>query len=308
MLLKIFCYGKYCIPLLHCFFINALSDIYLFIFIILRYDITVDDVRRGVNDTTSAALLTGTTISGGRQPKIKGTTCHMHAQELVVTHALGLRTRRKRGFGVIDEFESGKLVSKIMDKKAKSRFVKYKEFCKNKLSMDVIKLLIPNETRVSGVFTMYESLLRSMKCINQYCLLSTEANLYSDVILTEKQWTSVAETYALLLITNRLAMTSQIDSVDANCFSYFNVAKTRDSVLKITQMGMNVVDVNSGWAPTIEPSAIPTVHKEYFELEIETQNLIDRFVKEYDNYFPFPDSDQIQMMLLHPVMAWKGLE
>ena len=71
---------------------------------LLRYDITIDDVRRGVHDTTSAALLTGTTISGGRQPKVKGTTFHMHAQELVVTHALGLRTRRKRGVGVVDEF------------------------------------------------------------------------------------------------------------------------------------------------------------------------------------------------------------
>ena len=240
----------------------------------------------------------------------------MHAQELVVTHALGLRTRRKRGIGVVDEFASGKLlrdavkklVSKIMDKKAKSRFVKYRDFCKRTLTMDVIKLLIPNETRVSGVFTMYESLLRSMKCITQYCLLSTEANLYADLILTEAQWTSVAETYALLLTTNRLAMTSQIDSVDANCFSYYNVAKTRDSLLKITQMGINVIDVNSGWAPTMEPSALPTVHKEYFELQLETKTLIDRFVNEYDTYFPFPDSDQIQMMLLHPVMTWKGLE
>ena len=48
----------------------------------------------------------------------------MHAQELVVTHALGLRTRKKRGVGVIDSFESGrllrdcvkKLVSRLMDK------------------------------------------------------------------------------------------------------------------------------------------------------------------------------------------------
>ena len=141
MLLKTYCYGKYCIHLLHCFFYQCIISLIILIFFILSYDITVDDVRRGINDTTSAALLTGTTISGGRQPKIKGTTCHMHAQELVVTHALGLRTRRKRGFGVVDEFESGKLlrdavkklVSKIMDKKAKSRFVKYKEFCKNKL-------------------------------------------------------------------------------------------------------------------------------------------------------------------------------
>jgi hypothetical protein len=212
----------------------------------------------------------------------------MHAQELVVTHALGLRTRKKRGVGVIDSFESGrllrdyvkKLVSRLMDKKSKSRFVKYKEYCKRTLSMDVIKLLIPNETRVSGVFAMYESLLRSMICINNYCLRSQEANQYSDLILSEQQWTSVVETYALLLHTNRLAMTSQIDSVDANCFSYYNVAKTRDSILKITQMGINVIDVSSSWAPTTDPLQIPVVHKEYYELQSDTNELIDRLVKE----------------------------
>lgn len=239
----------------------------------------------------------------------------MHAQELVVTHALGLRTRRKRNIGIVDQFESGrllrdvvkKLVSKIMDKKAKSRFMKYKDYCKRVLSYDVIKLLIPNETRVSGVFTMYETLLRSMKCINQYCLRSTEANLYADAILTEAQWSAVAETYSLLKITNRLAMTSQIDNVDANCFSYFNVAKTRDSLLIITQMGIDVIDVSLTWEPTLEASQLPTVHKEYYELQEETHTLIDRLVNEYSTYFPFPDSDQIQMMLLHPVMVWKGL-
>ncbi len=173
--------------------------------------------------------------------------------------------------------------------------------------MDVIKLLIPNETRVSGVFTMYESLLRSMRCVNNYCYRSAESNLYEDVVLTEAEWTSVAETYALLKITNRLAMTSQIDNIDANCFSYFNVAKTRDSLVMITEMGLNVLDVSATWAPTLEPSLIPTVTKGYHQLELATQTLIGRLVKEYDTYFPFPDSDQIQMMLLHPVMVWKGL-
>ena len=240
----------------------------------------------------------------------------MHAQELVVTHALGLRTRKKRGFGVVDSFDSGrllrdrvkKLVSKIMDKKAKSRFQKYKDYCKRTLSMDVIKLLIPNETRVSGVFSMYESLLRSMKCINNYCLRSTEANLYEDLVLKDSEWTAVAETYALLLTTNRLAMTSQIDNIDANCFSYYNVAKTRDSLLKISEMGLTVINLSVTWPPSMDPSQIPTVQKEYLELEDSTKELISRFVKEYDHYFPFPDSDQIQMMLFHPVMVWKGLE
>ncbi len=115
---------------------------YVLSILCFRYDITIDDVRRGVNDTTSAALKAGTTISGGRQPKQKGTTCQMHAQELVVTHALGLRTRKKRGFGVVDSFESGrllrervkKLVSKIMDKnqRAASKNIRNiaKELCR----------------------------------------------------------------------------------------------------------------------------------------------------------------------------------
>ena len=60
----------------------------------------------------------------------------MHAQELVVTHALGLRERSRQGV-VTDKYEPGKtlrnrtkaLLSKIMDKKAKGRFKEYKAMC-----------------------------------------------------------------------------------------------------------------------------------------------------------------------------------
>jgi hypothetical protein len=64
-----------------------------------------------VNDTTNNTLLTGREVAGGREPKQRGTTCHMHAQELVVTHALGLRERSKQGI-VTDKFEAGKNSSK----------------------------------------------------------------------------------------------------------------------------------------------------------------------------------------------------
>jgi hypothetical protein len=132
-----------------------------------RYNITRDDVFRGVNDTTNSALLTGREIAGGRTPAQRGTTCHMHAQELVVTHALGLGERSKAGV-VTDQYEAGKnirnkvknLLSKIMDKKAKGRFKEYKMMCQEYLHCNAPKLELPNDTRVSGVFRMYQSALR----------------------------------------------------------------------------------------------------------------------------------------------------
>jgi hypothetical protein len=63
--------------------------------VLAGYDIKVDDVYHVVNDTTNSALRTGITISDGRTPIRRGTTCHMHTQELVVGHAMGIRIRKQ---------------------------------------------------------------------------------------------------------------------------------------------------------------------------------------------------------------------
>jgi hypothetical protein len=112
-----------------------------------RYGITSQDIFRGVNDTTNAALRTGLLISSGRGPTEKGKTCFMHAQELVLKHALGLSTRKGKGGLPNDEFASGvnmrdrvKLwLSRVMDKKSKTCFNKYRQYCKNQLGVDVIR-------------------------------------------------------------------------------------------------------------------------------------------------------------------------
>lgn len=62
---------------------------------------------RGIKDTTTSAWKTGELVSMGRVPNVKGTTCHMHTQELVVKHALGIATRSVRGKGVVDSFAEG---------------------------------------------------------------------------------------------------------------------------------------------------------------------------------------------------------
>jgi hypothetical protein len=62
-------------------------------------------------------------IAGNCQPLIKGQTFNMHAQELVVTHALGLRKCSKNKIvtvsfelGVILKEKFKLLVSKLMNK------------------------------------------------------------------------------------------------------------------------------------------------------------------------------------------------
>lgn len=278
----------------------------------IRYGISKHDILRGVNDTTNSALLTGVTISDGRTPNVKGTTCFMHAQELVVVHALGLRQRTKNGES--DEFVESKalrdktklLLSKIMDKKSKQRYDRYIKFCKDHFKSEAIKLLVPNETRVSGVFTMYQSAIRSRKLINLYCSRSTDAPLFSDLLLNDTDWIFIAETYSILQTTNLIAMTSQEDNVDSNCFSYYQVSQARH-LLK-TSKSYNIIDLCDHWTPETEVIKIPKVTRKREQLLPCSQKLIDRLVSEFDRYFPSPDSDQIMMMVLHPVMVWSGFK
>lgn len=250
-------------------------------------------------------------ISDGREPVIRGTTCHMHAQELVVQHALGIRDRTRMRIP-IDQYPEGKslkekvkkLLSVIMDKHNKQRFKQYHDYCKMNMTIDVNKLYLPNDTRVSGIFYMYESCLRSRRCINFYLTGSPEKNFYDKYKLTESEWQLVAETHAVLKVMNVLAMTSQKESVDSNCFSYYSVANARYFVeVKKT---LKVVDICNTWNPSTPISKWPMVTMAIGQLKDDTQVLLKRLVKEFDHYFPGPDSDQKMMMVLHPVMVWRG--
>jgi hypothetical protein len=236
----------------------------------------------------------------------------MHAQELVLKHALGLATRKGRGGEPDDEFASGKnlrdrvkaWLSRVMDKKSKSRFNKYKQYCKSRLGVDVIRFALPNETRVAGVYLMYASALRSRKTLMQYCNNSAEAMQYDALKLTELEWIQLSETYAVLSIAHKLAMVSQQESADSNCFSYFQVVNAQYAICK--HPDINVPDMSVFWDPDTELERIPTVNKTRDTLSKDTTELMSRFEKEFKRYFPKPDSDQIAMMVFHPVMVWMG--
>jgi hypothetical protein len=281
--------------------------------LILRFGITKQDIFRGINDTTNSALLTGKLIADGRTPVIRGTTCHMHAQELVVQHALGLRDRTRMQ-QTIDAFPEGKalkekvkiLVSAIMNKHNKKRYIQYHDYIRLNLKQEVRKLYIPNDTRVSGIFYMYESVLRSRKCIHFYLTGSSEKEFYRKLQLSETEWQLVAETHAVLKVMNVLAMTSQKETVGSNCFSYYSVANARYFVE--SKKKLKVLEIFGNRYPSTEISKWPMVNMTIEQLKPDTQMLIERLVKEFDHYFKGPDSDQVMMMVFHPVMVWRGLK
>ena len=136
-----------------------------------------NDVFRSVNDTTASAVKTGLIVSQGQKALCGGgTSCIMHAQELVLKNDLGLAILKKGG-EVVDSFEVGKnlrdkakaLGSKIMDKKAKGRRKEYSEVAKDTYGNAANIILLPNDTQVSEVHMMFESLLHAKSLISLLC-------------------------------------------------------------------------------------------------------------------------------------------
>lgn len=266
---------------------------------------------RGVNDTTNSALLTGRLIAENRVPDNQGTTCHMHTQELVLQHAVGIRerTRNKEAF---DDFKQGlelttkvkKLCKYMMNKHHKNRYKDYQEYCERVVKTKVRKLVVPNDTRVSGIFFMFESILQSYKALSRFMSGSAYKNELAPFLLTSSEWQLVAEFYAVMKIMNVLAMTSQKQSVDSNCFSYFNVTYARWKIE--SAKNLKVVEL-SPHNPLMDFSKIPLHSLEIEQLNPLTQEFMQRLVKEFDFYFKYPDGDQTHMMVFHPVMMWRGL-
>jgi hypothetical protein len=131
-----------------------------------RIGITQEDIFSAINDTSNSAVLAGKQIAGTNVPG----TCDMHVFELALKHATGMKSRSKNKVicdqnpefvALHDKFNT--LVSWITNKKAKSRFCKYSE----SHSGQVIVLEQPGDTRVSGISTFCEDLIRSRYTLDE---------------------------------------------------------------------------------------------------------------------------------------------
>jgi hypothetical protein len=133
-----------------------------------------------------------------------------------------------------------------------------------------------------------------------------DKNDFQKLVLTPIEWQFMAELHSVMKVINILAMTSQRQSVDSNCFSYYSVAYARFFVESAKTF--KVIQFSGTYDADTPVSQIPTITLQVNQLQENTQLFITRLVTEFNSYFKYPDGDQIKMMLLHPVMAWRGLE
>ena len=237
----------------------------------------------------------------------------MHTQELVVTHALGIRTRKKKGI-IVDSFEKGKnirdkvkgLLSFIMDGKAKGRFREYCVYCSEHTGTQGLVLELPNETRVAGTYKMFLSCLRSKKAITQFATVSTHADKMNDLVLSRTEWNVLAELESILLECHELAMESQVDFVGASSFSYYAVRECKERLKSADSF--EVIDIKQNYLPS---ATRPELEKSIIERENLSETaieLLQRLDTDFTNYFGTPDEDQILSMFFHPYFVWSGYE
>jgi hypothetical protein len=238
-------------------------------------------------------------------------TCLMHTQELVVTHALGIRTR-STGNEVHDSFVEGKhirsrvkkLLSFVMDRKSKGRFREYQEFCKDHCGTQGLVLELPNDTRVAGTYRMFLSCIRSKKALQGFGSHSSHASSMIDMNLSMREWIVLSEFESVLKECNDLAMQSQLDMVGANSFSYYAVQKTRHFLNKAKTF--DFIEVKNQYSPSVPREELVKTRYEREAMSAEAQTLLKRLENEFNNYFGKPDDDQILQMFFHPYIVWNG--
>lgn len=279
--------------------------------VLSRFGITSGMVFRGVNDTTNATKKAGRDICQNRQPEGHN-SCAMHTQELVLKHAIGLRTRSENTV-IVDQFPEGlhlvtkirKIHAKIMDKKKKHRYVEYQNHNWEFLASESVKLIIPNDTRVSGNHAMLESSLRSKRAIDLFTRNYTKTDVFKpDALISTEEWLQVAEIESVMRGTNILAFVVQTHTTVEYTMTWYSVAFCR-AKLKSNQI-YKVYDTSKMWKPDTLPKHIPQVKLRRNALHDTTKKFIKRLIDELDTYFPKPDNDMLVAMKLNPLMVWTG--
>jgi hAT family C-terminal dimerisation region len=233
----------------------------------------------------------------------------MHMQELALHHALGTRTR-SRGGVEIDNFPPGRnlrqrvknLLSYIMDKKSKKRFVAYKDVVRSHFGKIPVALELPNDTRISGSFRMFECCIKSRTYIMSYLTNVETEEKIAELCLTKDDWQFLAEMESVMRNTNILALTMQVDNPGYSSFAYYEISKVKFHLRTLSQV--DCYDISKVFQ---DLSYIPKTEIKRVDLMWDTKVFLNRLYDELNNYFPEPDFDQYLQMFFHPLMIRGGL-
>lgn len=237
----------------------------------------------------------------------------MHTQELVVNHAFGIRTRTLNKI-VVDEFEPGmrcrekvkKLLSFIMNRKAKGRFREYQTLLKANCGIAGNVLELPNDTRVAGTYRMFLSCLRAKRGISLFSTQSTLSGKIdkTDMALSRTDWIQISEFEAILKVCHDLAMQSQVEQPGANCYSYYAVVECRDMLKNADRF--EFINQETDYETDVVRDLLPKHVYLRKDMSEHSKTLLDRLDKEFGFYFKEPDADQLLAMFFHPFIVCSG--
>jgi hypothetical protein len=98
-------------------------------------------------------------------------------------------------------------------------------------------------------------------------------------LLSDDDWKFVAQTYSILQVMNVIAMCSQKDSVDMNCFLYFVVVQAQ--FLLTMKKDLKMPKLTTYWSPTLNMKEIPCNTFDAEELLDNSRTLLTRFQNEF---------------------------
>lgn len=287
--------------------------------ILHKFGIYQTDLYRPVNDTTNSALKAGRLIVGSD----KSGSCGMHQCELITKHATGQAVRRHNRVEV-DSFpecealrlKAKKFCSWLINKKSKSRLRAYNEFTSIGGKSKPIKLTVPNDTRVSGVMTMYQNLLRSYCDLTYYLEDECCPNDLKQLALSSDEWQQISEIEAVLRSTKILSFNLQTNFPGAISVAPLMICYAKHCICQTIERNelASIVDVrnhrsrrNSDWSSGDKTfHELPKYKQPLTQCSPIANRLAQRLVNEYDCYFKEIDDDTKIAMMCNPLMAYHG--
>ena len=289
--------------------------------ILKNVSFTQTDLCSSVNDNTNSAVLAGKYIIGNNS----GGKCDMHRAELILKHATGLAVRKRHG-EVIDSNPSFmkiyqiffKFSSWLMSSRSPKRFQRLKEYAQ-KNHRHIIKIQMPNTTRVTGCIIMTHDLFRDKHTMDAYKnQQSFETNKDKDFVSKypkESEWQALAEFEGVLLPLKKCAMSLQVDDPSASAGSLLEIYNSKFCVEIMKEKGIPVLVLDRD-APGVTPwDASETIHSlqskrtmlPYNDALESTKKLIDRILIEYKTYMMEGDDVHAEhAMLGHPFLCYLG--
>jgi hypothetical protein len=240
----------------------------------------------------------------------------MHSGNLVLEHALGTKIRTKNR-QVVDSFKEGKEICKriysnfswIMDKRNKHRFERFNVVSNDIYQCNALKLVLPNETRVSGKYYMIQLLLRQHHLYQHFTQHDETYGPFfgqNNNIFSEADLKFIQELEGDIRPFNLLNIGAQSDQPGYIAFSWFTISFVQATISRRPSFTMYVL--KKRWPPSTLVSKIPNITRDRSELSEHTLTFIARIEKEFDHYFPHPDMDMRLAVYCHPAAMFQVLE